>query len=153
MTIIAYRDGIIAADTLACAGNSKTGYSCKLARSPHGALCGMAGPAAYSQRFRKWFEAGRDGDHPELSAERDCESSLIIVETDGKVFHFFAKDPPYEINAPYIAIGSGCVEARGAMAAGASAIEAVKAAIAHDCHCGGDIMWLSLAGDAGTLRS
>ena len=52
---------------------------------------------------------------------------------------------------PYFAMGSGRDFALGAMAAGASAEEAVRAAIAHDVYSGGEVVTLRIQADTRPL--
>lgn len=57
----------------------------------------------------------------------------VILATDGKIFTFF-KDPTnwLVVDQPTYAIGSGMHFAMGAMASGATPVEAVKVAIKND---------------------
>ena len=50
----------------------------------------------------------------------------------------------YEVESKYIAIGSGGKAAIVALDYGATAIEAVEAAMKHDLYTGGEIEWLEL---------
>lgn len=86
--------------------------------------------------FRRWCEAGRpDDDKPSLG-----ESFYgLVVESDRTIRIYDQRLGWFKLAAPFHAIGSGHELAIGAMAAGASAIEAVKIAIQYESGCGGPI--------------
>lgn len=140
MTVIAYRDGVLAADTLATAGDSKIGSAIKIARNSNGDLAGAAGLASYNHAFLKWFTGLESGQPPEARDEpsKDIYDRGVIFRKNGQI-EVFEPSGKHTATAPYYAFGSGRPEALGAMHAGASAEGAVRAAMAHDKNCGGDI--------------
>lgn len=78
------------------------------------------------------------GNPPEVK-----DTTLIIVLKDGRVRAW--EDLGWvDIDAPFRALGTGSQIALGAMAAGASAIEAVTIASNFDAYTGGDISVFSL---------
>jgi hypothetical protein len=119
MTIITYRDGIIAADTLVVGGPEGTGfrvgYGPKLLRIKNGvlALCGRAAPIS---AIAEWFP-----DHGRI--EDIADNAIELIDFD----------------APYLAWGSGEQFALAAMWMGADAAKAAEAAMAFDVNCGGTI--------------
>ena len=140
MTIIAYRDGVMAADMQASKGDSKMGTVRKIGRNTAGDLAGVAGDAARAAAFLRWFEKGEEGPQPTLIWEKDGGSfdRALIVRKAGEPYEIYEPSGMFLMYAAYTAIGSGTPEAMGAMHHGATAEEAVAAAIAHDVHCGGD---------------
>jgi hypothetical protein len=64
----------------------------------------------------------------------------MAFRPDGTVISLECDDYPAEVSGPYHALGSGQAIANGAMFAGASAIEAIAAAIAHDKHSAGHVL-------------
>ena len=58
MTTIAYRDGLLAADTTMCQGGVTMGRVQKIAPRADDDICGSAGDAAYNPAFTAWFLAG-----------------------------------------------------------------------------------------------
>lgn len=111
MTVIAYRDGVMAADALASDSVLKVAGLRKIARGPDGTLYGCGGRASIC-----------------------CE---ILRQPCGRVSIWTwagAEDYPADC---YLSIGSGSAVAMGAMFMGASAEEAVRAGIEHGIGCGG----------------
>jgi 20S proteasome alpha/beta subunit len=139
MTTIAYRKGVLAADTQMIQGTSIIGYITKIVRRDDGALCGAAGDLAWAQAFHRWFLAGEEGDPPAF----DDDGCKGLVIRRRKPIEVFESCGAFEFKPPYVSIGSGKEFALGAMHAGASAIEAVKAAMAFDPSTGGDLMVLT----------
>lgn len=136
MTAIAYRDGIMAADSLANADGAVHGYTIKIVRAPSGALAGVAGEAGATARFRRLFAAGEFAIDEEIDADEDF--GALIVEPEGTVYrrglkHFFS------IVAPFHVLGSAEEILIGAMSMGATADEAVRIAIKYHGQCGGDV--------------
>jgi hypothetical protein len=142
MTTIAYRNGILAADTGMSAGGSIVGSVTKIARSEKGDLAGAAGDASYNHDFIAWFVGGEQGNPPEAQEEDKTFDRGVIFRRDGRI-EVFEPRGRFECSAPYYAFGSGRPEALGAMFVGASAEQAVQAAIAHDPYTFGDIDVLS----------
>ena len=144
MTVIAYRDGVLAADTLAVRGDSKIGHMVKIAKAPDGRLGAAGGDAGVGAAWLAWVAGGFDGDRPLGKSDDKYVDMGIVVELDGAMTVYEGTMMPFTITGPYFAIGCGSPEAMGAMHAGASAVQAVEAAIAHDVHCGGCVMTLCL---------
>lgn len=143
MTTIAYKDGVLAADTLCVNGYTRAGYLTKIARGSDGVLGGSAGTAAFNRRFLEWITAGRVTEPPRAETDKDSNSRDFgfIVLLDGQL-ELHEPEGVLTISAPFYACGSGREIAVGAMAAGASAEQAVKVAIELDCYSGGDITTL-----------
>lgn len=138
MTTIVYRDGVLAADTLACAGDNKIGSVIKITRNSNGDMAGAAGLASYNYAFLRWFSSMESGDPPKATRDNDNYDRGVIFRRTGQIV-VFEPDGKHELSAPYYALGSGRPEALGALYAGASAELAVRAAIAHDRGTGGDV--------------
>lgn len=141
MTTIAYRDGVIAADTMEVTSNSIIGVATKIARRDDGCLAGAAGDAVYSRAFLQWFEGGEKGNVPEGFSEDGYIDRGVIFRPNG-IIEVYEPRGMFETTAPYYAIGSGRPEALGAMFVGADPEAAVRAAIAHDVHTGGEVIVL-----------
>lgn len=137
MTVIAFRDGVLAADSLITGGGTRIGYGTKI-RKIGPVLAGASGTWAKAQAFLDWFSGGMDGDPPEMGEKAE---GLLIY--DGRIATW--QDDGWDhFVAPYYAIGCGANEARGALAAGMSAYGAVEAACLVDVHCGGPIEELTV---------
>ena len=139
MTVIAYRDGVMAADSLAQDGVLKVSGLQKVIRGDDGSLYGMAGAAGMCCEIRRWIEGGLKGDRPPL---RDGEhtADVLAVSPEGAVSVWTVYGTEDYPGAAYMAIGSGSAVAMGALFMGASADRAVEAAIEHGLGCGGQVM-------------
>lgn len=124
MTTIAYKDGVIAADSLVASDNLIVGEVRKIVRVAN-LLAGASGLASATSAFLDWVENGYldDDDIPEWPESFEG----FIAHPDGtiEVFDSFGS---HEIKTAIYASGSGDSVALGAMDAGASAIEAVEIA-------------------------
>lgn len=140
MTTIAYRGGVLAADTQVNNDGARIGTVQKVHRRDDGHLAAGSGDFSYTQRFIAWFLAGEDGEPPLPTRGDDGrdEGQGFIFRPNGQVVSLEGSGSN-TMAAPYWAQGSGRELALGAMAHGASAEEAVRAAIAHDVHSGGEI--------------
>lgn len=146
MTTIAWRGDDIAGDTQSCEGWTRTGNGSKILRIGD-VLAAGSGGSALCQRFRDWLVGGARG-LPDLgNPEKDAYNAVGIVGLPGGVFvRFDAGLPPTWSTAAFYAIGSGREVAMGAMAAGATAAEAVRCAISLDIGSGGEVQVLSRRG-------
>jgi len=135
VTTIAYRDGIIAADTGATFGGTQLARVTKIANNPAGNVTGGSGDARWCGEFLDWFASGENGSPP-VQIDKDMTSVAMVARMRSHEIRMFestnGKTGSFVIRAPYYAIGSGRGEALGAMWAGKSAAEAVAAAIALD---------------------
>ena len=136
MTTIAYRDGILAADTLLTIGNLRSGTIDKIGRTENGGLWGVSGSAQGIGSCQEWLKR-RKGNPPKF------DGCFILIEPDGSWREWWG-DGWISPTDPQAAWGSGEAIARGAMFAGASAPVAVAAAIELDTLSGGDVVVLHL---------
>lgn len=145
MTTIAYRNGIISADTQLSYATFRNGFREKLT-IVHGWIVALAGPAFLRQTVEEWVGNGcPDSDVPALMTEFEDDFDLLLIDSDGSAYQY---DGGFllPVSAEYVAIGSGAMLAMGAMAHPthpASAEEAVMAAMVHDKNTGGAIQSLS----------
>lgn len=144
MTTIAYRDGVLAADSAVSVNDLLSASMRKIVCRADGDMAGAAGHAAYCCRFLEWFSSGETVEAPKATRGDYYVDRGVIFRRNGdiKIYEELGRSI---VRAPYFAIGSGSHLAIGAMHAGASAPEAVRAAIAHDPYSGGDIVVLSRA--------
>lgn len=72
------------------------------------------------------------------------KGNAILIDPKGRMFAYASfRRVPLKYT-PYIAFGTGQTLALGAMAAGASAVEAVKAAIKHDPYTKGPVVFMRI---------
>lgn len=135
MTVIAYRDGIIAADTLITAGTTRVGNAIKV-RKAGPVLAAAAGEMSKVQAFLDWFTAGALFSPPFMG---ESDDAMIVY---GRKLLFWQTGWDM-LEADFYAIGCGSQIALGAMAGGASAEVAVRIACEINTACGGPITVLS----------
>ena len=139
MTVIAYRDGVMAGDTLASDSVLKVSGLRKVARGADGTLYGFSGRASMCCELLRWVEAGCHGDRPPLRVDDDTADVLVVRPSGDILIWTHAGDEDYPAGS-YMAIGSGSAVAMGALHAGAYPEGAVRAAIEHGLGCGGSVM-------------
>lgn len=145
MTTIAYRGGVLAADTAYSNSWVVDGRSPKIVRLPDGRLGAATGDASFMGLWLRWCEGGCDGERPAPGLDKDGETrdTAILVELDGSLTVYEGRGS-FNYRPEYIAFGSGRGVALGAMWAGATAEQAVRAAIEHDTHTRGSVTVLEL---------
>jgi len=142
MTIIAYRDGILAADSGEFDEYVCVGSVCKIISSPDGAYGAASGSSATVHRFHEWMMSSRLSPLS-LNGERGSFSALIVMPDmsvwrmsyDGYIF-------PGGVQ-PFYAEGCARDIAIGAMAFGATALEAAKIAVSLVPYCRAPLMTMA----------
>lgn len=137
MSTIAYREGIIAGDTICIRNDTKHFFRTKIARAPDGTLGGAVGTLIFCVQFLDWVQ-GKRSDPPECKSDQHYSDLGIVIHPNGDI-ELFEPLGCAIVTAPYVAIGSGADIALGAMYAGAPASIAVAAAIKFDTFTGGKI--------------
>jgi hypothetical protein len=133
MTTVAYRDGVMAADSGSWFSNVVYRSALKVARGPDGSLHGVTGNAGDAGQYIRWVLDGMPGDPPQpeaINREEGRSAFLaLVVPPHGDVARVWtAYGWEDHHGVPFIAIGAGAEMAIGAMAAGASAERAVEIA-------------------------
>lgn len=139
MTAIAYRAGVLVVDSLVNSGPYICGTTKKWAKDSDGSLAAAAGSASECYTFLKAFA---DGDPYDTTKFND-EFSGIIVRFNGPVT-ILDHLGEHLLDSEWYADGSAYGFLQGAMAAGASAEEAVHLATKHIAGIGGEIKVLRL---------
>lgn len=109
------------------------GVTLKIWRLKDGRLMGHAGARRHAQKLMNWIE-NQDGEPPDTK-----DVTAFVVEHDGSIWVFDGESERTIGKVPYYAIGSGAQAALGALFMGASAADAVKAAMSVDCWTGGEV--------------
>lgn len=138
MTAIAYRSGIMAADSVgwACGKTVKTSVAPKIKRMPDGGMFAACGSATEIFRFAEWMLTGKS--RP-ADFDKDEQFTGLWAKPDGSLWlcnytlHF------YQLCDPFFAIGAPDTFMIGALHAGASAEEAVRLAVLHTDGAGGAV--------------
>lgn len=142
MTTIAYRDGVMAADSLSSTSDgTKFYHTQKLYRRTVGkgkqrrkVVMGLCGNVAACLAFIDWF--GSDEQPPSVQSDEDF---TVILADNGRLYEanrFFRLE---KIREPFYAIGSGAEAALAAMHMGADAKQAVKVACKVNLGTGGKV--------------
>jgi hypothetical protein len=123
VTCVAYRDGIIAADSMSVVEEVKMDNEVKVAKRK-GHLFGLAGNAMppMDKAIAWYFSKNRGPFKP-------YKFSLLVVTPDKKVYDIDQNNGCVAITAPFYAVGSGAIGAICAMEVGATADQAVAACI------------------------
>jgi ATP-dependent HslUV protease subunit HslV len=140
MTIIAYRNGILATDTASCVSSSVIDGIRKAVRRGDGVLAAATGDAGFMGEFLRWA-SGLRAERPNPQKDQDGCDRGILIYPDGRI-EVYEPSGMFELRPEYYAAGSGRDLALGAFYAGADAETAVRAAIHHDCYCAGDVFVL-----------
>ena len=144
MSVIVYRDKVMASDTSAFRGDAKFRDVRKIARVKRASddlvfLIGGVGDFAIVHRVLLWAIAGMVNPAPEIphDPENKNESlaTIMIVAPNGEI-ELMDANGSYSIRSSYMAIGAGSQVALGALWQGATAVEAVEAAGAHNAYVG-----------------
>jgi hypothetical protein len=152
VTTIAYRSGIIAADsreTWETDGGGASVNNCeKLFRKRVGkrdVVIGTAGGSYSGMVFVDWFGSGKD--IPTILSDLDLEEDFIVMVLDrGKVYTANHLCRLVEDVNPFIAIGSGRKAALAAMHCGRGAREAVAVACRVDPYTAPPITTMQMPG-------
>lgn len=136
MTVIVYRDGIMAADGATWQGDVIASFNAKkIKRTADGALYACAGCLSDIQAFGNWVAEGRTGDRPKTTDA----FGVIFVEPDGRVLKYIRDAPSYESPNPW-AIEGGAEEFMAALlCAGFTAEQTVHMAIKHTSWAAGEV--------------
>jgi hypothetical protein len=147
MTTIAYRDGILAADsrlTVDHGGGSRKHTCRKLFRKrvgegkkAHDVVIATAGESSPGMVFVDWYGSGKPV--PDLFLHLGGDF-LCLVLTPSGLFEYDVYCRGDLIEEEFYAVGSGSVAALAAMHCGKSAIEAVRVAARIDAFTGGRIV-------------
>lgn len=144
MTVIAWDGKTLAADKLSARGG--TGYTITKIRRIDNLLVGASGGSDYCAQMLAWIEGGRDiAKFPADQNTKDDFACVVAVTDGGRVLTYDRTPYPVHIESMPFAIGCGRDCALGAMAAGATAAEAVEITGRFDINCGRGVDMLELA--------
>lgn len=147
MTIIVYRDGVMAADSVGWTANNsvKVPAPGKIRRLSDGGLIGAAGETSDIIQFHEWMAADRPRDtRPEFG--KDDGFCALWVKPDGALSACTWKLVFFPIATSFFAIGGPAEFVMGALYSGASAEDAARLAIEFTDSAGGPVQIERLAG-------
>jgi hypothetical protein len=136
MTVIAYRAGVMAADTASWVGDVSVGRTVKIIRLREGGLFAGSGARVFIDTWVDW----KNGDvgAPPPAVDKDEDFGGIWVKADG-VWVVDKSYREYRHDAEFYALGAHADFLYGAMAAGSSAEEAVALAIRYCAFARGEV--------------
>ncbi len=138
MTLIVYRDGVMAGDSLVTkqSGTLIVDHAKKVYKSSDGYLFGCCGATYDIQHYNDWFMHNRDKKMPPMK-----NISVLQISPDGviRVFDDEFKMDSFFIHNKWYAMGLGHEFATGCLMAGASAVDTVKMATKRIPYIGGKI--------------
>lgn len=143
MTVIAWDGKTLAADKLACNGNTRNTVT-KIHR--HGnQLLGVTGDLSVGMEMLDWYREGADpARFPESNRDPTKGCSLIRVCADGSVWKYESGPHAFRLEGEFMAFGCGDEAALVAMACGKSAAEAVLLVSRFNAGCGNGLDTLEL---------
>lgn len=136
MSVIAWDGKTLAADRQATAGNGRKMRATKIYQLDSGAVVGFVGDLDQGARVLAWMEAGaKDEDFPKPIDEES--RTTVIIAQDGECQVCWGDFPlTHAVDEPFYAFGSGADLALGALAVGATAVQAVEIACQFNADCG-----------------
>lgn len=139
MTIIAYRDGILAADSVGWTAESNVRASVvpKIKRLRDGGLYGAAGDSLEINEFSEWMQRNRRGEKPVFDSGKDFIS--LWLKPDESLHMCGHKLNFMPLVDQFFAVGAAAIFCFGALHAGASAEKSVQLAIDHHYGVGGAV--------------
>lgn len=132
MSVVVYKNGVMAADTRAYGGDAHpVGSKHKIHRLEDGSLLGITSNVpGQSESLRAWINNGCDSEDMVIA---NPSFSAIWVKTDGSVWLFWDSfSPAGPLTGEFFTIGSGRKYAMGALELGVEVEEAVAVAIKLD---------------------
>ena len=139
MTTIAYKDGIIAADSQ----ESDEGYLAKGDTRKlweiSGDLIGLSRGSYAGLLFIEWYRGNINEDTIALRLQDDDDFEALVIEGNGKIYTYNRYLAPDRKHLKHYAIGCGWKCAMVAMDLGCNAVDAVKLASRYDLFSGGKV--------------
>lgn len=140
MTCIAFKDGVMAADTMLSSYNAQMRAQ-KLVRLPDGGVAGGCGLWTRAYAGLKYLSEGGDPDALDNPRSPEGppnirESSILMVKADGSLWIIEDEFPAFPLLDTVAAIGCGSDAVMMAMGLGLSAVEAVGRVTKQDILCG-----------------
>ena len=139
MTTIAYRAGVLVADSLVTAAGMRCGYVRKIAKSSSGWMGGTSGNLQDMAIFNEWIEH----DCPNMPPKTDGDCDGFVVAPSGALMLWAGKGILVPMEAEFTAVGSGERYAMAVMEAGLNAKRAVEIACRLDTGSGGELTILT----------
>lgn len=134
MTVIAYKDGVMAADTMLSAHNQQSRAQ-KIVRLPDGGVAGGCGLWRNAYAGLKWLADGGDVDAA-TGLPKVEDATILIARPDGSLWLIEDGFPAFPIMDKVASVGCGSDAALMAMTLGLSPVQAVAKVTRQDLLCG-----------------
>lgn len=145
MTVIAYRDGIMAADTGSVMGNVWQAFSAKKVRRwADGSLAAASGCVPHIEAFHGWGALGCPPDALPFVDADDGAFGALVVRKSGEIIHYDHKLRSYPACNEWAIEGSHEEFLSPLMLTGMSAPDAIGLAIKHCVWAAGVVFALKL---------
>lgn len=143
MTVIAWDGRVLAADKCALYGDHRK-VGTKIFRPVTDTVLGACGSIGAGLSLVEWYNNGCKRDEwPECQKDKDDWALLIVASKEGVYWY---ERLPYKIRLeqPFMAWGRGGEFAMGALAMGATAVQAVEVASKYCDGCGMGVDWFEM---------
>jgi hypothetical protein len=145
VTCIAYKAGVMAADSQSTYGQSRL-LTRKLVRLPDGGVAGDCGDAPAGHAGLDWLAKGGslDGAEEKAFLPNIDGADILVAKGDGTLWLLINRFPAFQLFDKEVAIGCGADAARVAMSLGLSAVEAVRRVAKFDVYCGDPVVSMTV---------
>lgn len=147
MSVVAWRDGVVAADWMLTAGTLQCSVR-KVWRLEDGSV--IAGVGQYEQVLAlvEWWRKGRPVEGSPVRRMKEVKATIVVARGRGCWYWWeemnHGMDLGLKVRGKFMAWGSGAEVAMGAMAMGASAVRAVEVANRYADGCGLGVDWVAV---------
>lgn len=144
MTTIVFRDGLMACDTQHTYDETKF-FGVKKIEGGQNSVMGIAGASRFAHCAFEWWRSVDENEATDvhewhLQRQLLAEDIVMLVAHKSQgIFRLDCTGRATQIHDKYAALGTGAQAALGAMAMGATAVQAIDVAIKYDLYTGGDI--------------
>ena len=148
MTTIVCREGIMACDTQHTYDETKF-YGVKKIEGGKNSAMGIAGASRFAHCAFEWWKLVEEYegiDVHEWHQQRQLIADdivMLVAHKEQGIFRLDSTGRATQIHNAYAALGTGAQAALGAMAMGATAVQAIDVAIKYDLYTGGDVKYVS----------
>ncbi len=128
MSVIAWDGKVLAADRQYICGDTISTAK-KIFKLSNGEVLAFCGDLDTGMTMKRWYESGHKIEDWPVDIQNDKDKwCRIIIANPLKIFYFERTPDPVEILDDFMAFGCGREVALGAMAMGATAVQAVQVA-------------------------
>lgn len=138
MTVIAYKNGTLAADSAETSDDNTLSTCRKIYKVPKG-FVGTSGDSGACIQFVDWVRRGRPAEFPDIIGDGEF-SCLLVTADEVMLYENNFVGEAVEEDTLFIATGCGAALACMAMACGKTAVQAVEMTCERHAFCGGPVV-------------